>query len=146
MTAEAGVNDIPAGYVLKSTIHQFCHGVIEHKRPPHTLPTPLHDLWRDGFAAGVASMAVRVANAEAQADRLYYRLYNPDEARAEHEARLSLFATARGRENDVQRRAALDRLEKTDPIEYRRVVHLGLTDRAAYIAALETEHSKEVAA
>lgn len=52
---------VAAGSVLKSDIARLCRGVIEDRIAPHRLPTPLHDLWVDGFMEGANQARARSA-------------------------------------------------------------------------------------
>lgn len=47
---------VAAGFVSKATVADLCRGVIEDRVSPHELPTPLGDLWRDGFMAGALAV------------------------------------------------------------------------------------------
>lgn len=101
-----------------------------------TLPGVLGDIWRDGFHTATEQMQPRIDRLNAEADALWYAARNPQAVRDETARTLALMDGAQGREADARRRAALDRLQATDPLEYRRVSWLGLTDRAGYLEAL----------
>lgn len=75
---------VAAGSVLKSTITSLCNGAIAGQTEPHTLPAPLHDLWRDGFFAGAnatrARMQPEIDRLQREADHWYVSAhYSPAE-------------------------------------------------------------------
>ena len=84
--SEAGSEDsaVAAGSVLKSDIARLCRGVIEDRIAPHKLPTPLHDLWADGFIEGAnqarAQSAEQIARLEHDVNAWYVRAnYTPEQ-------------------------------------------------------------------
>lgn len=105
---------------------------------PVEVPIPLLSWYEYGISeAAHYACEGKLAAAEREADRLYFELHNPESSRQEAARTLRLIETARGREADARRRAALDRLQAADRVEYARVVWLGLTNRVSYIEALE---------
>ncbi|MDY0827556.1 hypothetical protein SK224_00280 [Microbacterium sp. BG28] len=115
--------------------------------PPWALATPIGlERFREassiGFSAAWDFLSPKLARAQADADWWFYVANNPEQARAEHQAQIAGIlaqmddARAQAR-SDVERRV-LDRLERTDPMEYRRLAWLRLTDRAAFRAVLDT--------
>lgn len=75
---------VAAGYISKSTIASLCHGAISDQIPPHSLPTPLADLWRDGFVEGATrvrtEMRREIERLEHDVNHWYIAAnYNPEE-------------------------------------------------------------------
>jgi hypothetical protein len=51
---------VAAGFISKSTITELCHGAISNLVPIDRLPSPLADLWRDGFVEGATQVRTQM--------------------------------------------------------------------------------------
>lgn len=116
--------------------------VIERTRPAHELRPDLHLLWCDGFRAGAAARDAEVANLRHVIAFLEWEIDNPQWRRDLARDTLAQMDAVRAREQVAARRAVLDRLERTDLFEYRRLAHLRLTDEPAYLTEID-KHLKE---
>lgn len=81
--------------------HSPISAVLAGKIQPHELPTPLHDLWRDGFTCGQLAAGNRIGRLNREADDLWFQLYNSAEARAERDRMLKHFDVVQARKKAV---------------------------------------------
>ena len=101
---------VAAGSAIDYRTVELVAAVIAGRRDPSELPFRLWQLWADAFECGAAKVRERLAVVEAERDRLWYELRNPDEAKQRHAEMLKAFEVALARTSTAERWAQLDRI------------------------------------
>jgi hypothetical protein len=90
-----------------------------------------------GFRAAWGYLEPKMQRAEAAADRLWFELRNPDHVREQVSATLRALEVAEARVRGELDNRAMQSLSAIDPVEYRQLALLRLTDSAAFTSRIE---------